>query len=117
MSNRRRPRKGAGVHGDACFAPQRPTENGTSALARSEISRRPMPTPASRLLHRRWPVKRTFCMTSDRTHTLRVRTPEGVAFTVRLASPVLRGTAFMIDLTAVSATWLLLSVILNLLHL
>ena len=56
-------------------------------------------------------------MTIDRTHTLRVRTPEGVAFTVRLASPVLRGTGFMIDLAVVSTSWMILSLALNLLHL
>lgn len=54
---------------------------------------------------------------SDRTHLLRVRTPEGVAFTVRLASPVLRAAAFMVDWAVVSASWSLLSVVLNLLHL
>jgi uncharacterized RDD family membrane protein YckC len=55
-------------------------------------------------------------MTSDRTHLLRVRTPEGVAFTVRLASPVLRATAFMIDLAVVSASWTAISIVLSLLH-
>ncbi len=56
-------------------------------------------------------------MTSDRTHLLRVRTPEGVAFTVRLASPVLRATAFMIDWAVVTAAWGVLGTGLNLLHL
>jgi uncharacterized RDD family membrane protein YckC len=53
---------------------------------------------------------------TDRTHLLRVRTPEGVAFTVRLASPVLRGAAFMIDLCVVTAAWMLISLVLGLLH-
>jgi uncharacterized RDD family membrane protein YckC len=44
-------------------------------------------------------------MSADRTHLLRVRTPEGVAFTVRLASPVLRAAAFAVDLGVVSAAW------------
>ncbi len=56
-------------------------------------------------------------MTSDRTHLLRVRTPEGVAFTVRLASPVLRAAAFMIDLGVVSATWTVVAIALAVLSL
>ena len=55
-------------------------------------------------------------MTSDRTHLLRVRTPEGVAFTVRLASPVLRASAFLIDWAVVSATWGVIGTVLNLLQ-
>jgi uncharacterized RDD family membrane protein YckC len=50
-------------------------------------------------------------MTSDRVHLLRVRTPEGVAFTVRLASPVLRAAAFMIDLAVISATWTVVAIV------
>ena len=42
-------------------------------------------------------------MSADRTHLLRVRTPEGVAFTFRLASPVLRAGALAIDWVAVAA--------------
>jgi uncharacterized RDD family membrane protein YckC len=56
-------------------------------------------------------------MNPDRTHLLRVRTPEGVAFTLRLASPVLRAAAFLIDLSVVSATWSAVSAVLGLLHL
>ncbi|MSU47476.1 MAG: RDD family protein, partial [Opitutus sp.] len=56
-------------------------------------------------------------MTSDRTHLLRVRTPEGVAFTVRLASPVLRATAFMVDWAVVSVSWGILGAALSLLNL
>jgi uncharacterized RDD family membrane protein YckC len=55
-------------------------------------------------------------MNTDRTHVFRVRTPEGVAFTVRLASPVLRAAAFMIDLFVISATWSVLGTALSLLH-
>jgi uncharacterized RDD family membrane protein YckC len=53
----------------------------------------------------------------DRTHLLRVRTPEGVAFTVRLASPVLRAAAFLTDLAVVSATWSAIATVLSLAHL
>lgn len=53
---------------------------------------------------------------TDRTHVLRVRTPEGVAFTVRLASPVLRAAALLIDLAVVSATWSSVAVVLGLLQ-
>jgi uncharacterized RDD family membrane protein YckC len=55
-------------------------------------------------------------MSTDRTHLLRVRTPEGVAFTVRLASPVLRAAAFMIDWAAVTVAWSMIGTVLNLLH-
>ncbi|MEO5958632.1 MAG: RDD family protein [Opitutaceae bacterium] len=55
-------------------------------------------------------------MSADRTHLLRVRTPEGVAFTVRLASPVLRAAAFMIDLATVSAAWSVIGTVLSLLN-
>lgn len=54
---------------------------------------------------------------ADRTHLWRVRTPEGVAFTVRLASPVLRASAFLIDWAVVAATWTAISAVLNLLSL
>jgi uncharacterized RDD family membrane protein YckC len=54
-------------------------------------------------------------MTVDRTHLLRVRTPEGVAFTVRLASPVLRAAAFVVDLGVVSATWSIVALAVGLL--
>jgi uncharacterized RDD family membrane protein YckC len=52
-------------------------------------------------------------MSVDRTHLLRVRTPEGVAFTVRLASPVLRAAAFIIDLGVVSATWTVIAIVIG----
>lgn len=55
-------------------------------------------------------------MSSERTQVLRVRTPEGVAFTFRLASPVLRAGAFLIDLAVVAAAWSVISVILGLLN-
>lgn len=50
-------------------------------------------------------------MSAERTHVLRVRTPEAVAFTFRLASPVLRAGAFIIDLAVVGAAWSVISVI------
>src|SRR5215212_12081702 len=56
-------------------------------------------------------------MSTDRTHLLRVRTPEGVAFTVRLASPVLRAVAFLTDWAVVSAAWSVISIVLGILHL
>lgn len=54
---------------------------------------------------------------AERIHVLRVRTPEGVAFTVRLASPVLRAAAFMVDFAVVSTAWTFVGLALNLLHL
>lgn len=56
-------------------------------------------------------------MSAERTHLLRVRTPEGVAFTFRLASPVLRAGALMIDWVTVSAAWSVLAVLFSLLNL
>ena len=56
-------------------------------------------------------------MSAERTQVLRVRTPEGVAFTVRLASPVLRAAAFMIDWAAVTVAWGVSATLLSLLHL
>ncbi len=56
-------------------------------------------------------------MNTDRTHLWRVRTPEGVAFTFRLASPVLRAAALMIDLAVVSIAWSVIAVVLSLLKL
>ncbi len=56
-------------------------------------------------------------MTAARTHLLRVRTPEGVAFTVRLASPVLRAAAFLIDGAVVAAAWAVIGAGLSLLQL
>ena len=56
-------------------------------------------------------------MSTDRTHLWRVRTPEGVAFTVRLASPVLRAAAFLIDWGVVAVAWTVIGAALSLLHL
>jgi uncharacterized RDD family membrane protein YckC len=46
---------------------------------------------------------------SARVNVLHVRTPEGVAFTFRLASPVLRLAALIIDWAVVAAAWSLLA--------
>lgn len=54
-------------------------------------------------------------MSGDRVHVLRVRTPEGVMFSFRLASPVLRLCALVIDWMTVMAAWSLFSVIVALL--
>ncbi|WP_404423816.1 RDD family protein [Nibricoccus sp. IMCC34717] len=48
---------------------------------------------------------------------LRIRTPEGVQFSHRLASPVLRMCAWVIDVSAVSAAWGVLSALIGLLGL
>lgn len=56
-------------------------------------------------------------MSSERVHLLQVRTPEGVGFTFRLASPVLRATALLIDWGVVAAAWTLLAAIVSLLSL
>lgn len=56
-------------------------------------------------------------MTAGRTHQLVLRTPEGVAFSFRLASPVLRAGALAIDALVVSAAWSVLAVVFSLLHL
>lgn len=56
-------------------------------------------------------------MSLERMHVLRVRTPEGVAFTMRLASPVLRAGALMIDFAAVSAVWSFVGLLLSTLNL
>lgn len=50
-----------------------------------------------------------------RTAELVLRTPEGVAFTLRLASPVARLAALMIDMMAVAAAWSVGSVVIALL--
>jgi uncharacterized RDD family membrane protein YckC len=54
-------------------------------------------------------------MTTERVQLWRVRTPEGVAFTFRLASPVLRLAAVVIDWAAVSAAWSVVAVPIGLL--
>lgn len=56
-------------------------------------------------------------MTGGRTHVLVMRTPEGVAFSFRLASPVLRAGALAIDLAAVAVAWSVLAAALSLLRL
>jgi len=56
-------------------------------------------------------------VSADRTHLLRVRTPEGVAFTLRLASPVLRAAAVAIDVAVVSVTWSVCAIVIGLLRL
>lgn len=56
-------------------------------------------------------------MSLPRLHLLQVRTPEGVAFSFRLASPVLRLGALAIDLLVVAAAWGLISVLFRLLGL
>jgi uncharacterized RDD family membrane protein YckC len=48
---------------------------------------------------------------------LRVKTPEGVSFSFRIASPVLRSGALVIDLAAVSAAYSCLALIVSLLNL
>ncbi len=54
-------------------------------------------------------------MSAERTQVLVMRTPEGVAFTFRLASPVLRAGALAIDLAMVSASWSVVALGLSLL--
>lgn len=56
-------------------------------------------------------------MSADRTHLLRVRTPEGVAFTFRLASPVLRAGALLVDWACVTAAWSVIATVLGVLSL
>jgi uncharacterized RDD family membrane protein YckC len=56
-------------------------------------------------------------VSAERVHLLRVRTPEGVAFTFRLASPVLRAAALFIDWGVISGAWSILATILSLLSL
>ena len=56
-------------------------------------------------------------MSSPRVNVLRVRTPEGVSFSFRLASPVLRLAALIIDLAVVAATWSVLAAVLAIVQL
>ena len=44
-------------------------------------------------------------MSADRANVLRMRTPEGVAFSLQIASPVLRLVAMAVDWAVVSAAW------------
>jgi uncharacterized RDD family membrane protein YckC len=50
-------------------------------------------------------------MSTTRTHVVQLRTPEGVAFSFRLASPVLRLAALSIDWAVVTTTWSTLATI------
>lgn len=51
-------------------------------------------------------------MTShERSHRLHLRTPEGVTFSFRLASPVLRLSALLIDWLVILAAWSLLGIL------
>lgn len=54
-------------------------------------------------------------MSVQRVHAWSVRTPEGVAFTFRLASPVLRMMAVVIDWAVVSSTWSVIAVVIAML--
>lgn len=49
-------------------------------------------------------------MSTERVQLWRLRTPEGVAFTFRLASPMLRLAAVVIDWATVSAAWSVIAV-------
>lgn len=55
-------------------------------------------------------------MSVERVNVLQVRTPEGVAFTFRLASPVLRLAALVVDWAVVSAAWSILATLVALFH-
>jgi len=44
-------------------------------------------------------------VSGDRANVLRMRTPEGVAFSLQIASPVLRLVAMAVDWAVVSAAW------------
>ncbi len=48
-------------------------------------------------------------MSDERVNTLNVRTPEGVAFSFRIASPAIRLVAMMIDLGVISVGWSVIS--------
>ncbi len=54
-------------------------------------------------------------MSTGRLHELRLRTPEGVAFTLRLASPALRLVALLVDTFVILAAWSTVSVLFTLL--
>lgn len=55
-------------------------------------------------------------MSAERMHRLHVRTPEGVAFSFRIASPVLRMAAIAVDGLVVMAAWSLLALVIGLLR-
>lgn len=54
-------------------------------------------------------------ITAERTCVLHIRTPEGVSFRFRLASPVLRAGAMIIDWGIVSAIWSVAATVITLL--
>ncbi|HLP09575.1 MAG TPA: RDD family protein [Opitutaceae bacterium] len=54
-------------------------------------------------------------MNASAYHEIRLRTPEGVSFSFRLASPVLRLAALAIDTACIAAAWSTLSVLFSLL--
>lgn len=56
-------------------------------------------------------------MSEERTQLFHVRTPEGVAFSFRLASPVLRLVALLVDWTVVMTVWSIVAIVIGLLHL
>ena len=56
-------------------------------------------------------------MNSSRTSTLTIRTPEGVVFSLQLASPVTRFLAWAIDMACISAAMMMLGTALHLLDL
>lgn len=56
-------------------------------------------------------------MSEERTQVWRVRTPEGVSFSFRLASPALRAVAWAIDAMAVMAATSILSLVIGVLAL
>jgi uncharacterized RDD family membrane protein YckC len=55
-------------------------------------------------------------MSDERTQFWRVRTPEGVAFSFRLASPALRAVALSIDGCVVLTAWSVLSLVIQVLQ-
>jgi len=55
-------------------------------------------------------------MNAERSQVWRVRTPEGVAFSFRLASPALRGVALTIDACVVTGAWSIVSIFVRLLN-
>jgi len=55
-------------------------------------------------------------VSAERTQRFHVRTPEGVAFSLRIASPVLRLMALGVDVLTVFAAWSLLAVVVSLLR-
>lgn len=55
-------------------------------------------------------------MSEVRRHEIRLRTPEGVTFSFRLASPLLRMFALIVDTFCVMAAWSVLSILFSLLQ-